>query len=222
VSRTRWLVWGFVGVVAIVAIVVALTASGGDTAKPSSHETAAVTVDGDPLPRYSPAYDATGADPAVGMTIPTLRGTSVLTGKPVTIAPDGKPQAVVFVAHWCPHCQAEVPRLVALAKQGVFKGLEVSAVATGTNSGYPNYPPSAWLQSVQWPFPAMADSPDQIAAQAYGLDAYPFFVLVNKDGTVARRATGEIPVADIQANVKALVAGQPLPKPSSGASSSSG
>jgi thiol-disulfide isomerase/thioredoxin len=138
----------------------------------------------------------------------------------VTIAPDGKPKAVVFVAHWCPHCQAEVPRLVALAKQGVFDGLEVSAVATGTNSTYPNYPPSAWLKDKSWPFPVMADSKTGTAAQAFGLDAYPYFVLVNPDGTVAGRATGEVSDADVTANVKALVAGKPLPLLSSGASSS--
>ena len=220
-QRTRWWIWGGVALVVIVAIVGALLASGGDSAKATGHETAAVTVDGKPLPTYLDAYNGTTDDPAIGKTIPTLHGTSVLTGKPITIAPDGKPRAVVFVAHWCPHCQAEVPRLVALAKQGVFDGVQVSAVATGTNSAYPNYPPSAWLTNVGWPFPVMADSKTDAAAQAFGLNAYPFFVLVNADGTVARRATGEIATADIKANVKALVAGTPLPKPSSGASSSS-
>ena len=51
----------------------------------------------------------------------------------------------MFLAHWCPHCQAEVPRIVTLAKAGAFDGLDVASVATGTSSQYPNYPPSAWL-----------------------------------------------------------------------------
>ena len=29
-------------------------------------------------------------------------------GTPVEIAPDGKAKLVVFLAHWCPHCRAEV------------------------------------------------------------------------------------------------------------------
>ena len=34
-------------------------------------------------------------------------------GTPLAINPgDGKPKLVVFVAHWCPHCQAEVPRVL--------------------------------------------------------------------------------------------------------------
>ena len=52
-----------------------------------------------------------GADPALGARLPTLTGTG-LDGKPLTIGPSGKPQVILIVAHWCPHCQAEVPRLV--------------------------------------------------------------------------------------------------------------
>ena len=178
-----------------------------------------MTVDGTPLPHF----DATVApDPAVGETIPTLTGKSVYTGDPVTVTPDdGKPQAVIFVAHWCPHCQAEVPRLVTLAKDGVFDGVDVTAVATGTNDTYPNYPPSAWLKSVDWPFKVMADSKTATAAQAFGISAYPYFVLVNADGTVAGRGTGEITPAQIRANVAALKKGEPLPIESSRESSAS-
>jgi thiol-disulfide isomerase/thioredoxin len=163
--RNRLALWGGLAVVVVVAIIVAVVASGGgDSAKATSFETHAVTVDGTPLP----SYDATKSpDPGVGKTIPTLEGVSVMNGKPVTVKPNGKPQMVLFVAHWCPHCQAEVPRLVDLAKQGVFDGVEVTAVATGTNSTYPNYPPSAWLQRVNWPFPVMADSPQFTAATAH-------------------------------------------------------
>jgi hypothetical protein len=77
------------------------------------------------------------------------------------------------------------------------------------------------LKSVAWPFSVMADSKTGTAAQAYGLDAYPYFVLVNADGKVAGRATGEVSDADIKANVNALIAGEPLPLLKSGASSSS-
>jgi thiol-disulfide isomerase/thioredoxin len=220
-QRTRWWLWGVLAAVVVLAVVVAVVSGGGGDAKATPHETASVKVEGTPLPQYAEQYNGTDADPAIGKTIPTLQGTSVLTGDPVTIGPNGKPQAVVFVAHWCPHCQREVPRIVALAKSGAFKGLDITAVATGTNPQYPNYPPSAWLKSVAWPFSVMADSKTGTAAQAYGLDAYPYFVLVNADGKVAGRATGEVSDADIKANVNALIAGEPLPLLKSGASSSS-
>ncbi len=222
--RNRWLLWGGFAAVVVLAVVVAKVASGGnDTASAGKFETHAVTVDGTQLPPYNgDAYSGNDSDPAIGQTIPTLRGVSVFDGKPVTIEPNGKPQAVVFVAHWCPHCQAEVPRLVALAKSGALKGLDVTAVATGTNPAADNYPPSTWLQDVGWPFPVMADSATGKAATAYGLTGYPYFVLVDANGKVAGRASGEVPDSDITANVEALVAGQPLPLLTSGASSSAG
>jgi hypothetical protein len=113
-----------------------------------------------------------------------------------------------------------VPLLIGLAQDGVFDGVKVSAVATGTNDQADNYPPSAWLEREDWPFPVMADSPDGTAAKAYGLTSYPYFVLVNADGTVAGRGSGELPEDQLKANIKALKAGDDLPISSSSKSSS--
>ena len=220
--RNRVILWGGLAVVVVIAVVVAVVAgSGGGDAGATRFETASVKVSGTPLPQFD---DTKSPDPAIGDTIPTLEGKSVYDGGALTIGPDtggGKPQAIVFVAHWCPHCQAEVPRLVALAKQGVFDGVKVSAVATATSDQAPNYPPSAWLQRENWPFPVMADSKTATAAKAYGLSAYPYFVLVDADGKVVGRASGEVSDADIKANVEALKAGKELPLTSSSASSPS-
>jgi thiol-disulfide isomerase/thioredoxin len=222
--RNRMLLWGGLAVIVVVAIVVAVVAGGGggDSASATKFETAAVKITGTPLPTYD---SATSPDPAVGKTVPTLQGKSVFDGSPVTIGPDsggGQPQLILFVAHWCPHCQAEVPRIVDWAKQGVFDGVKVSAVATGTNPTYPNYPPSAWLKDKGWPFPVMADSKAGSGAEAYGLSAYPYFVFVHPDGTVAGRGTGELPEDQVKADVDALKAGKDLPVASSGKSSSAG
>ena len=224
--RNRWLIWGGVAAVVVIAVIVAVVASGGSddtaSAKTTKFETHAVTVTGTPLPQYDSAkYSGNDSDPAIGKTIPTVSGVSVFDGTPVTIKPNGKPQMVVFVAHWCPHCQREVPELVTLAKDGTFDGVDVTAVATGTSADAVNYPPSAWLKSEGWPFPVTADSPEGTAAAAFGINAYPYFVLVDADGTVAGRATGEVSDAQIKANVDALKAGKPLPLLSSGASSAS-
>jgi thiol-disulfide isomerase/thioredoxin len=223
--RNRTILWVALALVVVIAIVVAVVASGGgsdDTANATRFETAKVTVGGTPLPEYDSSQSP---DPAVGDTIPTLEGAALGTGTPVTIGPDsadGEPQMIVFVAHWCPHCQAEVPRLVALAKQGVFDGVRVSAVATSTASNADNFPPSAWLKDVDWPFPVLADSTNGTAGRAYGLSAFPYFVMVRPDGTVAGRATGELPEAELQANIAALKAGKDLPISSSSKRSSAG
>ena len=41
----------------------------------------------------------------------------------------------------------------------------------------------------------MADSEGRLAANAYGLPAFPFSVFILADGTIAARATGAIPHA---------------------------
>ena len=202
--------------VIVVVIAVAFATSGvdGAVAGASSVETAPVSVQGAPLPRYT---GPTSTDRAIGDTIPTLTGEG-FNGAPVTIAPGAKPRVVLFVAHWCPHCQAEVPRIVTIAKKKAFKGLAVSTVATGTSSGYPNYPPSAWLRREHWPFPVMVDSQQQTAAIAYGLASYPYLVFVDAQGKVAGRASGEIAPSDLKKILTALAAGKPLPLPGSSAS----
>ena len=220
-KRNRTLLWGALAVVVVVAIVVAVVAGGGsdDSANATKWETAPVQVTGTPLPDFD---KEASSDPAVGDTIPTLEGKSIYDGSPITIGPDsgdGEPQMIVFLAHWCPHCQAEVPELVELAGDGAFDGVKVSAVATGTNEQAGNYPPSAWLRGEDWSFPVMADSPTGTAAQAYGLTSYPFFVMVDADGAVAGRGSGELPEDQTRANIKALKAGTKLPISSSDESS---
>jgi thiol-disulfide isomerase/thioredoxin len=219
--RNRVLLWGGLAVVVVIAVVVAVVAGGGgDSADATKFEVAPVKVSGTPLPEFDRDESP---DPALGEIIPTLEGKSVYNGDALTIGPDsgdGEPQMIVFLAHWCPHCQAEVPRIVELAKDGSLDGVKVSAVATSTSEEAPNYPPSSWLEDEDWPFPVMADNANGAAARAYGLSSFPFFVLVDADGTVAGRGIGEIAPEQIKANIAALKAGKDLPISSSGKSSS--
>ena len=92
---------------------------------------------------------------------------------------------LVFLAHWCPHCNREVPRLVAWQADGMVpEGLDVIGVSTGSPRARTNYPPSAWLAELDWQWPVLADSTDHQAAAAYGLPGFPYFVIIGADGTV--------------------------------------
>lgn len=169
----------------------ALAASGAGTAA----ENQPVTVGaGDDLP---PLGGNKGTDAAVGMTPPTLSGSS-FDGSPVTITPGGSPKLILFVAHWCPHCQREVPKIVQWIASGAApKGVEIAAVSTSVQKDASNYPPSAWLSKVGFTKPVLADDAKQDAARAWGLPGYPYFVLLKADGTVAKRFSGEIEMADL-------------------------
>jgi cytochrome c biogenesis protein CcmG, thiol:disulfide interchange protein DsbE len=141
-----------------------------------------------------------GVDAAVGKAAPALSGYS-FDGSPISITPgsDGKKLMVIFLAHWCPHCRKEVPLLVEWLKTGrAPTDTRVVAVATSSTNARPNFPPSNWLKDEKWPVDVMADSETYDAAAAYGLTGFPYFVLINKDGTVARRLSGEIAPGELK------------------------
>ena len=194
---------GAVAVLAAIFGVVAFTASSDqDASVEGASEFQNVVVVGEALPEFGDA----AVDPAVGMTAPVLQGFGFL-GNEVTTTP-GTPMLVVFLAHWCPHCQREVPLLVEWEKSGaVPAGIDVIAVATGTDPANPNYPPSDWLAREQFPalWPVMTDSKTFEAGEAYGLQGYPYFVLVGADGKVAKRMSGEIPMEKLTQEIQAVL-----------------
>lgn len=184
---------GGIVLLAILALVAVIATSGDDNEAAQEAEAAGleqqrpVEVAGTPLPVL-----AEGQDPAVGAQIPTLQG-QTFAGDPMTVGPDGAPKLVLFLAHWCPNCQAEVPRVVERLDGGTsINGVEVVGVATNTDETAPNYPPSAWLENEGWTAPTLADDVNNPAASAYGLSAFPFWVAVDADGRVVARTTGEL------------------------------
>jgi cytochrome c biogenesis protein CcmG, thiol:disulfide interchange protein DsbE len=152
-------------------------------------ETSSVTVSGTALP---PAPEQPGApDPAVGVTAPTLTGVSP-DGKGQTIAvKPGRRLLIVVVAHWCPHCQREVPRLVEWSESGKIPAdLDVQFLSTSVEPTAGNYPPSKWLKDV--PFPVMVDDKDKSALLALGGMGFPNMHLIGSDGKVIARTSGEL------------------------------
>ncbi|HEY7704187.1 MAG TPA: TlpA disulfide reductase family protein [Acidimicrobiia bacterium] len=194
--RVLWWTAGIAGLAAVIALAVAFL---GDGAGPTSTTTVAsefgtVTVDGLELPvLVDPA-----ADPAVGVSAPVLDGQG-FDGSPMTIGPNGRPQIVIFLAHWCPHCQREVPLLQQwIDDTGGNPDVDLVSVATASNQTSPNYPPSAWLEREGWTAPVMADDRLGTAATAYGLPAFPYWVGLDSEGKVLFRFTGELDEAGVE------------------------
>ena len=148
-----------------------------------------------------------GTDPSVGLTAPTLNGYA-FDGSNLSVTPgNGKPYMVVFLAHWCSHCNNEVPRLIEWKESGAVPAdLQVIAVSTSVASDRPNYPPSQWVVDKAWPWPVMADSEGADAARAYGVSGFPFFTIVGADGKVKVRASGELGTDRINQIVTAALA----------------
>jgi cytochrome c biogenesis protein CcmG, thiol:disulfide interchange protein DsbE len=211
--KPLWLLAGVVGIVAV-ALAIALWSTrdsdtsvsqgtlgaGGDGS--SAAETQPVTIGGAALP----LPPETGADQAIGMTAPTLSGFH-FDGSPIDIAPDGRAKMVVFLAHWCPHCNREIPVLQSWAAAGgVPADLDIIGVSTAASTQRDNYPPSAWIADKAWTWPVLADSANSDAAVAYGVGGFPTFVIVGADGKVKLRSSGELQAANLDALVKQALA----------------
>ncbi len=208
--------WIALGVIAVIGIGIAIVSSGSDdstkssrpSGKATSREFGKIVVDGSALARLPD----TGTDPAVGTPIPTINGQN-FAGQAETIAPNGKAQMILFLAHWCSHCNAEAPRLVDyLKRNGVPAGVEITIVPTGSDEQAPNWPPSQWVKDMNIAdLATLVDSLDAQAAQAFGLTSYPYIVMVDKFGDVVDRRAGEQKDGFFTAAFKSLAEGRTIP-----------
>ena len=182
-----------IGVVVLVAVAVgvALLASrdAEQAAQTNLPQVSDVSIEGEPLP----IFEGEEPDPAMEMRAPAFAATT-FDGTEVSVLPgDGTAKVIGFFAHWCPHCQRELPRIVDwLANNQLPAGVEVIAVSTAVQSGSPNYPPSAWFEREQWPALAVRDSAEDEIGNAYGLRGFPYTVGIDADGRVVARVAGEL------------------------------
>ena len=186
------------GVVAIVAT------SQQDGPDDDATATARVTVEGDPLP----AFAGGSTDEATGMQAPEVTGRD-FDGSAVRIVEDTRPKAIVFLAHWCPHCQREVGDLTAwLEDNELPKGVDLYTVSTFADPTRGNYPPDRWLSDAGWSFPVLVDDEESSVAEAFGLAGTPFWVFTAGDGTVVGRSSGALEPEQLEQLLRELAKAQ--------------
>lgn len=176
-------------VVVVIALIAAFIVSSGPSGAEAEAAFGEPTVEGEALPQHEgEPLD----DPVIGETAPELSGTDH-DGEPVEVTWDGTPRLLLFLAHWCPACQDEVPWVQDAVDAGeVPDEIEIVAVTTWTDESRAEFPPQDWLESEDWTVPTLADDEDFSAAEAYGMTSSPFWVLVDGDGTVIARIPGGI------------------------------
>lgn len=204
------LIVGVVVAILAAAGLIAAFAGGDDSSSDQTAEAVAeqfdVTVKGSPLPAFAEGP----LDPAVGMTAPTLLGSNFDSTPRVVDPTAGSPQLIVFLAHWCPACNEEVPSLVEWYGSGrVPANLKVTAVSTGVRVDSANYPPSRWFVKRDWPssvWPVMADSSRSDAGNAFGVRSYPSSVIIGSDGRILARHSGVLGLAAYETWVSSALA----------------
>lgn len=178
------IVWVVGLVVIALAITIALSVGGDDAVE--KNEIGQAEVIGEALPRFSQP------DTAIGMTVPTISAQD-FDGDRIQVRSNGNARVYGFFAHWCPHCQAELPRISAwLEENELPDGVEMVAVSTNVDPIGGNYPPSAWFEREGWPDAVVVDSASNAVATGFGLAGFPYWVAANADGEVVLRASGEL------------------------------
>lgn len=158
-------------------------------------EVGPVTVEGESLP----LLPATGDSEAVGLPAPTVSGDGI-DGGSVAIGPYDGPTVVLFLTHWCPACQTTVSEVSPWWNSGAAPGdVDMVAVSTGVDPGAANHPPSAWLDREEWAIPTLVDDEESSTGAAFGLTAYPFWVVIDEDGTVVDQVVGSLDPTEIEA-----------------------
>ena len=83
-------------------------------------------------------------------------------------------------------------------------GVDFYSVATSIDRTRENWPPSDWLEREAWPAPVIVDDQANSVANAFGLSAYPFWVFVDADCTIAGRVSGGLSVETLDSAIIAL------------------
>jgi thiol-disulfide isomerase/thioredoxin len=193
-SLIYWIVGGVVGLGLIVWLAAAIA---GEGAVDEAIAYGEVTVEGENLP----FFETGAADPAVGQIAPTVSGGD-WDGNEFTIGPDGRAKIVVMLAHWCPHCQAEVPVIQGWIDAGaVPEGVDIYGTTVLTNRvrDGDTWPPQDWLTEEGWTSPTIMDNQAGSIVEAYGLTSTPTYVVLGPDNENLGRLAGEIGLEGLNA-----------------------
>jgi len=191
-----WIIGGVVGLGLIVLLAASIA---GEEPIDDSIAFGEVTVEGDPLPFLA---DENGIDPALGFTAPTVSGVD-WDDVPSTIGADGRAKIVLFLAHWCPHCQNEVPVVQSwLDDGGLPDDVDMYSITVLSDRLRPNWPSETWLEAEGWTVPVIMDDEQQSAVFAYGMRGTPFYVVLDGDNTNIGRISGEVGVGGLEQMVR--------------------
>lgn len=114
-----------------------------------------------------------------------------LDGKVHSIAEwDGKVTVLNFWATWCPPCKREIPTFIELQQQYAARGVQFVGVAIDTRDQVIPYVDSAHINYLT----LIGENDAVNVSHAFGnrLDALPYTVIIDRQGTIAFVQRGEL------------------------------
>jgi cytochrome c biogenesis protein CcmG/thiol:disulfide interchange protein DsbE len=184
-----------IAIVAFVGVVAVLSAGERADLPGLADVAGPVVVEGEPI---TVAYPEQGPDAAVGLPSPIITALDY-DDREVTVGQPGQAQVVVFLAHWCPVCDQELPTLRnIIGAGGVPDDVQMVLVTTGLDPGRPNWPPRTWLRDAGLgDVLTVRDDVGDVMMRAFGLRAYPAWAVIDAEGTVVARRQGLLPAVGV-------------------------
>jgi peroxiredoxin len=119
----------------------------------------------------------------------------------------GKAVLLEFFASWCPHCNAEAPHLAKLARSLQSRGIRVLSVNADGETAPSVF---AFHRYYGLPYPALVDPSEHAGSfnspgaagkisNAYRVQSFPTFYVINPGGRIIWRGDGEQPDALLRA-----------------------
>lgn len=189
-AKRNWAFPAIIGAVVLVGVVIVVVASMGKSDSTSSDVVLAGGGPGDAATVLTAEGSAERDQPA-----PSISGQDMYTGRQVSLAEmKGKPTLVTAWAHWCPHCQKELPIIQQLSKEeaGNFNFLTVSTSAGSQPASAQYATPATLMQTQGITMPSLRDDGTK-GAQALGVEGFPTLLMIDADGKVVGKASGELP-----------------------------
>ena len=188
-------------IVLVIGLAVAIGVSLVDEPLDGNLPEGETTISGDALPEYAGENDI---NISVGLQAPSFSGPDQ-NSEIISLEKNGKSKILLFLAHWCPHCQAEVPVVQEYIDTfGLPADVEVIGILTSIDRSRDNYPPHDWLVKEGWSETQIYDLDREIGT-AYGLNAFPYWVTLDKDLKVVNRVTGELTPDQITVLINVLI-----------------
>jgi thiol-disulfide isomerase/thioredoxin len=193
-SSNRAFILVVVGLIVAGLLGVAFLATSRDSVSGdvNPEQTAEVEIEGSTLPLMPEGVQVSTSadDPAIGLPAPTLTGTDFADNE-ITIGADGRAKVIYFIAHWCGHCQQEVPRIQELIDEGSKPDdFDVYAVSTGVDEQGGNYPPEVWFTREGFTPVTIRDNTTNTSLLSFGGAAYPYAVYLDSENNVVARTSG--------------------------------
>jgi thiol-disulfide isomerase/thioredoxin len=178
--------WLALGVLVAILVVVAASLAGGDDP---------VTATPSPTPSPTGAAEVTIEDPTTGGHVPEGEpipdwSAPALGGGTITWSElPPSPTVLAIWAPWCPHCQAELPRLTTAV--AAHPGVSLVTIATAVDlAAGPS--PEEYMNGAGLSFPVALDDAQGTLAVGLGVRGFPTTYFVDANGRVVASAEGEL------------------------------